>query len=80
MMLMMSLACIRMKITPEEAFNAATINAACALGLQNDYGSISKGKVASVVITKRIPSLAYLPYAFGSSLIDKVILRGKVIN
>ncbi len=80
MMLMMSLACIRMKITPEEAFNAATINAACALGLQDEYGSISKGKVASVVITKPIPSLAYLPYAFGSSLIDKVILRGKVIN
>lgn len=79
MPLMISLACIRMKITPEEAINAATFNAACALELQQDYGSIAVGKVASVFITKQIPSLAYFPYAFGGSLIRKVILRGAEI-
>lgn len=78
MMLIVSLACVRMKLTPEEAFNAATINAACALDLQHEYGSITRGKVGSVFITKQVPSIAYLPYAFGSRLIDKVILRGKV--
>lgn len=76
MPLIISLACIRMKITPEEAINAATWNAACALELQEEYGSIEVGKVASIFITKPIPSIAYLPYAFGASLVDKVILRG----
>ena len=74
----LSLACIKMKMTPEEAINAATINGACAIELQEDYGSIAKGKVANVFITKKIPSVAYLPYAFGSNWIDLVILRGKV--
>lgn len=80
MMLMVALACIRMKLTPEEAFNAVTVNAACALGLQDDYGSITRGKTGSVFITKPVPSIAYMPYAFGSHLIDKVILRGKVFT
>ena len=80
MMQMVALACIRMRLTPEEAFNAVTVNAACALGLQQEYGSITRGKAASVFITKPVPSIAYLPYAFGSQLIDKVILRGKVIT
>jgi imidazolonepropionase len=80
MPLMVSLACIRMKITPEEAINAATYNAACALELQQDYGSIAVGKVASLFITVPMPSLAYFPYAFGSSLIKKVILQGKEIS
>ncbi len=80
MPLMISLACIRMKITPEEALNAATINAACALELQHDYGSIAIGKVASVIITKPMPSVAYFPYSFGSHLIREVILQGEILR
>ncbi|HMP98369.1 MAG TPA: imidazolonepropionase [Cyclobacteriaceae bacterium] len=76
---MMALACIGMRMTPEEALNACTINTAKALELENEYGSITKGKVASIIITKPMPSLAYFPYAFGSQLIDKVILQGKEI-
>ncbi|HOX84219.1 MAG TPA: amidohydrolase family protein, partial [Chryseolinea sp.] len=79
MMLMLSLACIKMKMTPEEAINAATINTAHALEFDKSHGSISVGKVANVFITKPIPSIAYLPYAFGNTLIDQVILNGKVI-
>jgi imidazolonepropionase len=79
MPLMMSLACIRMKMTPEEALNAATINTAYALQLLDDYGSITRGKAASFFITKPLPSLAFLPYSFGSNLIDQVILRGTLI-
>lgn len=78
MPLMMSLACIRMKMTPEESLNAATINTACALELQGQVGSITVGHVANLVITKPMASLAYLPYAFGTPCIDTVILRGQV--
>lgn len=80
MPLMVALACIKMKMTPEEAINAATINTAAALELQATHGSITRGKVANVFITRPMPSLAYLPYAFGSSLIDQVILGGKRYN
>ncbi|UII32423.1 imidazolonepropionase [Fulvivirga ulvae] len=80
MPLMLSLACIKMKMTPEEAINAATINTAYALELQNEYGSITKGKVANVFITNEIPSYAYMPYAFGSNLIHTTILNGEIIN
>ncbi len=79
MMLMLSLACIKMKMTPEEAINAATINTAHALELSTTHGSITVGKFANVFITKTIPSIAYLPYSFGGSLIDQVILKGKII-
>lgn len=79
MKLVMSLACIRWRMLPEEAINAVTINAAYAMGLSATHGSIAKGKVANVFITKEIPSYEYMPYAFGSNLIDKVILRGRVI-
>jgi len=72
-------ACIKMKLTPEEAINAATINGAYAMGLSKTHGSISIGKKANIIITKQIPSYGYLPYAFGSNLIDQVILNGKVI-
>jgi imidazolonepropionase len=78
MPLMIALACIKMKMTPEEAINAATINTAFALELQHSHGSITKGKVANVFITKPIPSVAFVPYAFGSQLIDTVILKGIV--
>ena len=69
-------ACIKMRLTPEEAINAATINGAYAMGISNTHGSITKGKEASLIITKEIPSYGYLPYAFGSNLIDKVIIKG----
>lgn len=70
-------ACIKMKMTPEEAINAATINGAYAMGISNTHGSITIGKKASLIITKEIPSYYQLPYAFGSNLIDSVILEGK---
>lgn len=74
----LSLACIKMRMAPEEAINAATINGAFAMELGATHGSIAKGKVANLFITKSIPSIAYLPYAFGSDLIDQVILKGKI--
>ena len=80
MQLMISLACIRMKLTPEEAVNAATLNTAYALELSSDQGSIAAGKRANVFITRPIPSLAYFPYAYGSPLIETVILDGRVIG
>jgi len=72
----LSLACIQMKLLPEEAFNALTLNAAYAMGLEQELGSISKGKLANLIITKKIPSLAWIPYAFGSEWIDKVMIKG----
>ena len=80
MSFVISTACIKMKLTPEEAINAATINGAYAMGIANEYGSITKGKKANVIITKKIPSYYYLPYAFGDNHIDKVIINGKEIN
>jgi len=77
MFTMLSLACIRMKMTPEEAINACTLNTAYALELLNTHGSITKGKVANVFITKPIPSVAFLPYSFGNNLIEMVILGGR---
>ncbi|MCY7329818.1 MAG: amidohydrolase family protein, partial [Saprospiraceae bacterium] len=73
----LSLACLKMKMLPEEAVNAATLNGARAMQLEADYGSIAVGKVANVLITKPMPSLAYLPYAFGSDVIEQIILRGQ---
>lgn len=80
MSLMAAFACIKMKMTPEEAINACTINTAAALELQHSHGSISEGKVANVYITKPIPSIAFLPYAFGSNVIDTAILNGSVVH
>ena len=74
-----SLSCIQMKMLPEEAINAATINAAFAMELENELGSIAIGKKANLIFTKPISSLAYLPYAFGSNLIDKVMINGEFI-
>ncbi len=79
MPLMVALACIKMKMTPEEAINASTINTAAALELENAHGSITKGKIANVFITKPIPSVAFLPYAFGSNVIETVILKGSIV-
>ena len=74
-----STACIKMKLTPEEAINAATINGAFAMGLEETHGSITKGKKANLIVTKEIPSYGYLPYAFGSNLIDFIILNGRAV-
>lgn len=79
MNLAVATACIKMKLSPEEAINAATINGAYAMGLSDSCGSITVGKKANVIITKEIPSYGYLPYAFGSTNIDQVILNGKLI-
>ena len=73
-------ACIKMKMTPEEAINAATINGAFAMGISNSHGSITVGKKANVIITKPITSYYQLPYAFGSNLIETVLLEGKAIE
>lgn len=73
-----SLACIKQKMTPEEAINAATINGAAAMELGKTHGSISKGKKANLILTKEIPSYAFIPYAFGSNLIDKVFINGRL--
>lgn len=73
-------ACIKMRLTPEEAINSATINGAYAMGLSDTHGSITKGKAANLIITKPIPSYGYLPYAFGSNMIDAVIINGKEVK
>lgn len=75
-----SLSCIQMKMLPEEAINAATLNGAYAMELQNEVGSITVGKKANLIITKEIHSLAYLPYSFGSSLIDSIIVDGELLQ
>ena len=72
-----ALSCIQMKMLPEEAINAATINGAYAMELQDSAGSITTGKKANIILTKPVPSLAYLPYSFGSNLIDKVMIGGE---
>jgi imidazolonepropionase len=74
-----SLACIKMKMTPEEAINAATINAASALGLSNTHGTITKGKKANFIITKPISSFSFIPYSFGENSIESVYINGKKI-
>lgn len=74
-----SMACIQMKMLPEEAINAATLNGAFAMDLASELGSISKGKRANLIFSKPLPSLAYLPYAFGSNLIEKVMVNGNFL-
>lgn len=74
-----ALSCIQMKMLPAEAINAATNNAAFAMEIQDEIGSISIGKKASFIFMKPIPSLDYLPYAFGTNLIDKVMIAGKFV-
>ena len=80
MKFVMSLACIKLRLLPNEAFNATTINGAYAMGQSRDYGSIAKGKVANFYITKPIPSLAFIPYAYTTPIVNKVVLGGKLQN
>lgn len=76
---LLSLACTKMKLSPEEAFNAVTINGAYAMQLEDSVGSITRGKLANIIITKNIPNLTYIPYMFGTNHIDKVLIKGKII-
>ena len=71
-----ALSCIQMRMLPEEAINAATMNGAAAMELQNEVGNITVGKKANLIVTKPVPSLAYLPYSFGNNLIERVMLCG----
>lgn len=80
MMMVLSLACICLKMLPSEAINAATINSAYAMGLSDTMGSISRGKPANILITKPVPSYEFLPYSYGSNLIESVIINGNYIN
>ena len=77
MQFVLSLACINLRMTPEEAINAATINSAYAMGISETHGSITPGKIASLFITLPATSYALLPYSFGTNLIDKVMINGK---
>ncbi|TAF34144.1 MAG: imidazolonepropionase [Cytophagales bacterium] len=79
MLFVLSLACIKMKMTPEEAINAATINAAAALELEESAGCIRKGRRADFFITKPIPSLSFIPYSFGSRLVAQTFLKGQLV-
>jgi imidazolonepropionase len=72
-----AISCIQMRMLPEEAINAATINGAYAMELEADVGTITPGKKANLILTRPIPSLAYLPYSFGTDLIEKVMLAGE---
>ncbi len=77
---MMSLGCIQYKLTPEEMINAITINSAAAMNLLTEVGSITKGKLANIIITKPISSYAYIPYSFGNTHIEQVLINGIKVN
>lgn len=78
MAFVIALACTQMRMLPEEAVNAATLNGACALEWETELGSIAPGKKANLILTDPLPSLAYLPYAFGTDPIKKVVLNGRL--
>lgn len=78
MNLVVSLACIKLRMRPEEAINAATLNGAAAMELSDKAGSIAKGKIANLFITRQMSSLAFLPYSFGQPQIDTIVLNGKI--
>jgi imidazolonepropionase len=80
MNLVVSLACIQLRMLPEEAIHAATLNASAAMGVEEELGSLTVGKRASFIITRPVPSLAYLPYAFGTDHIDTVIIDGRPVR
>ncbi len=80
MKLMMSMACVQYKLNPEEALNAVTINGAHAMGVSQETGSIERGKLANLIITKAVSSLGFIPYAFGSETIDTVLINGMVVK
>jgi len=79
MQLVLSMGCIQYRMTPEEAINATTINSAYAMGVSDELGSIAIGKKANIFITKPMPGIEFMPYAFGSNKVDTVILNGKLL-
>jgi len=79
MNLVVAISCIQMKLFPEEAINAATLNGAYAMELQNEVGSIRRGKKANLIVTTAINSIAYLPYSFGENWIDQVMIKGEFV-
>lgn len=79
MKFVVSLACIKMRLLPSEAINSATINAACAMGLSADYGSIDVGKVANFFVTEPMPSVDFIPYAYTTPIVSRVFLGGEEI-
>lgn len=80
MRFVMSLGCIKMKMLPEEVINAVTINGAYAMGISDTHGSIARGKIANVFITKPLPTYEFIPYSYTSRIVDTVILNGKTIK
>lgn len=79
MRFVMSLGCIQMRLTPIQALNACTLNSAYAMGISDVAGSITAGKLANLIITKRIPSLTWIPYCYQTPFIDRVLLRGRTV-
>jgi imidazolonepropionase len=77
--LLLSIACTQLKMTPEEAIHAVTLNGAAAMELQNELGTIKPGKRANLIITKPMPSLAYIPYDYGNNPVEKVLIGGVVM-
>lgn len=79
MQFILSCACIRYRMTPEEALNATTLNTAYAMGVSDELGSITKGKIANVLITRPMTQLEFMPYYYGANKVEKVILKGKIM-
>lgn len=79
MKMIMSFGCVDLRMTPEEVINAVTLNGAYAMGVEKELGSICRGKIANFFITKEVPNYQFLPYAYGSDLVDTIILNGNVI-
>lgn len=79
MKLVVSLGCIRLRLLPSEAINAVTINSAYAMGIEETHGSVTVGKKANLFITKKMPSYQFLPYAYGSNLVETVVLNGEIV-
>jgi imidazolonepropionase len=79
MQLILSMGCIKYRMTPEEAINSVTINSAYAMGVSEEMGSIAIGKIANIYITKPISTYEFMPYAYGSNKVETVILNGKII-
>ena len=79
MQLIFSMACIRYRLTPEEALNATTLNTAYAMGVSDELGSITKGKIANLIVTEPMTQLEFIPYYYGTNKVAKMILNGKFV-
>jgi imidazolonepropionase len=80
MQLIISMGCIKYRMLPEEVINAVTVNSAYAMDVNNELGSITKGKKANIIVTKEVPGYEYLPYAYGSNKVERVILNGEIVR